>query len=87
MPYCTSCAACRECNGLWPVFDPLCLWCGARVIQVIGKLPIPQSEATARRRAQLAHWLGFGHSETKIRELVKGPLAYSPVESKTTKKG
>ena len=85
MPNCTSCAASRECNGLWAMHDPLCLWCGARIIQVIGKLAIPQAEATARRKVQLAHWLEFGHSESAIREAVKGPLAYAPeaVEKKT----
>lgn len=61
------------------MYDPLCLFCGARLIQQIGLLPISKSEATERRRAVLADWVKQGHAEEDLRALVKGPLAREPV--------
>ena len=63
------------------MFSPACIHCGARLIQRIGKLPIPQSSCTARRKAVLADWMAHGHDEATIRALVKGPLAIGPVEA------
>lgn len=63
------------------MFNPACLHCGARLIQSLGRLPIPASECRQRRQAMLAHWLKHGHSEAEIRALVKGPLAVQPKAS------
>lgn len=60
------------------MFDPACTHCGARVIQFLGRLPIPASECRQRRQAMLALWIKHGHDEAEIRELVKGPLAIQP---------
>ena len=60
------------------MFNPACLHCGARLIQSLGRLPIPASECRQRRQAMLALWLKHGHSEAVIRELVKGSLAIGP---------
>lgn len=60
------------------MFSPACIFCGARLIQRIGKLHIAQSECVARRRAVLKDWVDWGHSEAQIRELVKGPVALAP---------
>jgi hypothetical protein len=76
---CQDCSAARETSGLWRLFDPKCLHCGARLIQQIGQLPIPPSDITRRRRAVLADWIAQGHAEKDIRELVRGPLALEPV--------
>lgn len=68
---CKNCNAARETNGHHRYFDPLCLWCGARLIQKIGRLEIPASESIARRRVVLTDWVEFGHSETELRRLAK----------------
>ena len=61
-----------------PYFDPACLFCGARIIQMIGTHPIAASVCATRRRAQLAVWVSYGHSETEIRRLAKGPICIGP---------
>ena len=78
---CTSCQASRETQGLWNMHDPACLWCGARLIQKIGRLQLSASESTARKRAVLADWTAYGHSEIEVRRLAKGTeLALAPLE-------
>jgi len=73
---CSDCKAASETSGLWPQHNPACIFCGARLIQRLGKLRTPSSEQiTARRKAVLAEWMAHGHSETQLRALVKGPLA------------
>lgn len=62
------------------LFNPVCAHCGARLIQCLGRLPIPARECRQRRQAMLALWLKHGHSEAQIRELVKGPLAIAPIQ-------
>lgn len=74
---CNNCKTAREFPN-HSMFDPACIFCGARLIQRIGKLPIAQSESVLRRRAVLKDWTDWGHSEAKIRALAKGPLALSP---------
>lgn len=80
---------CKNCDiARWfpehRMFDPACLHCGARLIQYLGRLPIPASECRQRRQAMLALWLKQGHSEAVIRELVKGPLAICPKDAPTS---
>lgn len=74
---CECCERARKFSG-YRLFSPACLHCGARIIQHLGQMLIPQSECTQRRRAALADWLAWGHSEAEIRRLVKGPLAVAP---------
>lgn len=74
---CNNCKTAQEFRN-HSMFDPACIFCGARLIQRIGKLPIAQSEAVLRRRAVLKDWVDWGHSEAKIRQLAKGPTAFSP---------
>ena len=54
------------------MYDPACLHCGARLIRVLGTLPIAVSECQARRRSVLADWMAMGHAEKDLRELAKG---------------
>lgn len=78
---CTDCQAARETNGLWAFHCPTCLYCGARLIQRIGKLPAPRAELSARRKRVLEDWVAAGHSEAEIRALVAGKaLPVQPVE-------
>jgi hypothetical protein len=77
---CECCTASRETNGVYRLFDPKCIYCGARLIQKIGKLQIAASEARDRRKAVLGDWCSYGHSEKAIRALVRGPAALEPVE-------
>jgi len=58
-----------------PRFCPSCIFCGARIIQLLGKLPIGVTECTTRRQQSLAVWVEWGHSEQEIRRLAKGSLA------------
>lgn len=57
---------------MWRYFDPSCLWCGARLIQQIGRLELTKEVMTLRRRAVLADWMALGHSEQELRALAKG---------------
>ena len=57
---------------------PSCIYCGARLIQALGRLPRPRDEIVARRRAVLADWVAYGHAEADLRELAKGALALAP---------
>ena len=83
MKPCTSCQASRETNGLWNIFDPACLFCGARLIRKIGRLQLNATESTARKRAVLVDWLALGHSEIEIRRLAKSEeMALAPVPLK-----
>ena len=62
------------------MFDPRCIFCGARLIQKLGKLRVMPAEITQRRRAVLADWIAAGHREAEIRELVALPvMAVAPV--------
>lgn len=75
---CSCCKTAREFLA-YPMFDPACLHCGARLIQTLGQLPRPRQEIVTRRQAVLADWVAHGHSEAEIRRLVKGPLALGQV--------
>lgn len=79
---CSNCLAARETSGAWRYFDPCCLWCGARLIQVIPKFSGTHAEATQRRRVVLRDWVAMGHDEREIRELVRGSLAFEPVKKR-----
>ena len=83
---CQTCQAATETNGLCPMYDsPKCIFCTARLIQRIGKLPIAISEATARRRVVLADAVAWGHAELEIRRLVAlKVMCVAPVPEKTS---
>ena len=72
---------------MWDQHDPLCLYCGARLIQRIGRYRIPVSESVERRRTVLADWMAYGHDEAQLRQLAKGPVPQEPAreESPTRK--
>lgn len=76
---CECCQAARDTTGLWRYFSLQCVWCGARLIQRIGRLQRTQAELTQRRKAVLADWMAYGHAESEIRELVRGPMAVEPI--------
>ena len=79
---CRECYLARESAGLYRLFSPNCLWCGARLIKQLGRLQIAASVCTARRRAVLADWLKYGHSETELRALAKAPeLPLEPLDT------
>ena len=60
------------------MFSLGCIYCGARLIQRIATLPIPDSDVTRRRRAMLADWVKAGHPEAQLRSLAKGESAIQP---------
>lgn len=73
---CDSCAVVREHYRADPwgyrLFNPGCLHCGGRIIQVLRrKMGLGQAEVRERCRAALARWMGYGHDEAEIRALAK----------------
>jgi hypothetical protein len=80
MTPCDDCNATREAPA-HRMFNPVCLHCGARLIQRLGKLPRPKDEITARRRQVLADWMAQGHPEADLRRLAKGPVPLAPESS------
>jgi len=67
---CSDCEASRETRGLWRRFDPLCLWCGARLIQTIkGLHEVSRDRRAERMRVVLQDWVSYGHSEAELRAL------------------
>ena len=80
MPPCDCCNAAREAPA-HAMFDPACLYCGARLIQRLGTLLGPKDEIVARRRQVLADWMAMGHSEIDLRRLAKGPVPLAPESS------
>lgn len=76
---------CDQCNiardfAQYAMFNPSCIYCGARILRQWATYPIGQEECTARRRASLKVWTDWGHSEAEIRRLFKnGPVIGSDV--------
>lgn len=75
-PY-PNCAKAKVWAG-YRLFDPACLYCGARIIQHLGTLMITTSECSQRRRENLADWVAMGHDEAQIRTLAKGKFCIGP---------
>ena len=75
---CENCAVAKK-NPAWRMFNPACLYCGARLIQVLGMLAITRTDCRDRRRAVLADWGAQGHAEADLRRLAGGPVALPPV--------
>jgi len=75
---CKPCQIARQVPA-YPFFNLGCLYCGARLIQRLGGLPIARSQVAERRRENLAHWVAFGHSEAELRSLAKGSHCVGPV--------
>lgn len=81
---CPDCQAATETKGLWRRYNSLqCTFCAARLIQVLGRLNMPQGETpttwrakiTARRKIVMADSVAAGLADADIRTLVKGPMA------------
>jgi hypothetical protein len=77
---CTDCLAARESRGAYRVYNPLCLYCGARILQMMPKVCSTNAETTQRRRAMLKVWVDLDHDEIELRELAKQKsIAFEPV--------
>ena len=74
---CANCQVARD-FAAYRMFCPSCIHCGARLIQRLALRDISNAECTSRRKAVLADWVAWGHSEAEIRQLVKGPPAIAP---------
>ena len=77
---CDCCDIARE-SPQHRMFDPSCLYCGARIIQQLGTLQIGATECRQRRLAQLKVWTDSGFLDADLRRLAKGPDALGPVRS------
>lgn len=76
---CECCEAARITTGHWRYYELSCAYCAARLIQRIGRLDVMPAEIKQRRKAVLEDWCKYGHSESQIRELVRGPMAVEPI--------
>ena len=74
---CDCCKAAQEAPA-YRLYCPTCLWCGARLIQVLGTLPRPREEIANRRRQVLADWMSYGHEESELRRLAKQKGCFAP---------
>ena len=74
---CANCTVARD-FAAYALYTPACIHCGARLIQHLGLRNISPAECTTRRKAVLADWVAWGHSEAEIRQLVKGSPAIAP---------
>ncbi len=78
---------CQDCQRaavgpLYRLHCPTCVYCGARLIQKIQKLPISAEDKRTRCRQVLADWLAFGHNELQLRALAKGPVPLQPTDKR-----
>ena len=72
---------CIQCNAIAvhqcdpakrSMFNPACLFCGARQIQYIQRVLVISRDAKVNEcRGVLERWMELGHSETEIRRLAK----------------
>jgi DNA-directed RNA polymerase subunit RPC12/RpoP len=76
---CADCSAARETLAKWPYFDPLCVYCGSRIVQRLRKVNCTQAEIKQRQQAALEVWSKF-HPMAELLELVSGPLSFEPVK-------
>lgn len=67
MKPCDECAAARETQGLWQRYDPACLWCGARLVQAIGRCGVSSDRVKQRRLRVIADWAAHGHDRESLR--------------------
>ena len=74
---CQDCKIAQE-NHEYTMFNPACLYCGARLIQRLASLDITKADLHTRRKAVLDDWEKFGHKREQIRELAKGPICTGP---------
>lgn len=87
---CSDCARVRDGPG-WPMFNPACLHCGARLIGRIRNLPRPGAEIKARQSKVLEDWQALGHDRAEMLRLSRTecpvcPLPPSGSESPTPAK-
>ncbi len=84
---CQPCTVAREYVWHGRLFDSVkCVYCAARLIQLLGTLPIGRTECARRRRAVLNDSVAAGLDEALIRALAKGPMAVEPEQKKPKKK-
>lgn len=67
------CEQCQRAKGgpKWPLHNPACLHCGARLILNLGALRISADALASRRKAVLDDWTNHGHSREELRALAK----------------
>lgn len=84
---CACCQASRETNGHYNYFNNRgCIWCAARILQKIQRLPIARSEASKRCKAMLDESVAAGFSEQNIRAMAKSSdMALEPLPIKERK--
>jgi len=70
---CPECQIARE-NHSYTLFNPKCIYCGARILQKLREVNRPAAEIKKRQTAMLEDWAKFGHNTDDIKRLAKGPL-------------
>lgn len=75
---CDDCARTRNGPG-WNFFNPACIWCGARLVGRLRKLPRRPGEIQARQAKVLEDWASYGHSKDEMLALSHDECPVSPL--------
>ena len=74
---CECCTAAKE-SPDHRMYDPACLWCGARLLRNLRRHPITTDQLKARRQTVLSDWMRYGHAEADLRAWAKRDDCFDP---------
>lgn len=82
---CDNCAVARGGFPEYRLYNPACLYCGARHVRLLENFATGEA-LKVRRRAAVAYWKTFGHDTKTLVDMAKaGPLPIEP-ENKPKRK-
>lgn len=85
-PPCDSCAVARGFPD-YRLFDPACLWCGARYWRLLPDVAPRAADLTRRRDAVVATWSKYGHDPRELVTLAGAPgLPLEPEQRRAPKR-
>lgn len=84
---CAECDAARETDGWYSLFNPLCVWCGARLVQRLQgmKQRIGDRAMLARQKDVRKVWAGYGVDPVQLSDLAGGQAL--PIQPKPARRG
>jgi hypothetical protein len=89
MSPCTDCLAARGTDALWNQYNPVCLYCGARLLQFLKGLyktrPDLRAGLRERKKTVIADWTALDHTKEQLEELAAGPPAFEPLPERRKK--
>jgi hypothetical protein len=66
---CEECARARANPDHHRVYDPACLWCGARYVKQLRQYYPGKTDLAEKRKAAMDVWERNGHDRVQLREL------------------